>query len=448
MVVSLSHAFDAARPAEVMGGAPRYQTLEPAIYRRDQATENRIRLDLREPVALAQLRQTSLIWPELSDAQQQAWLSSLDIMLPPAEISNTGIAVLPGGAVALRGPDAMLVCDPVEGAIFNHAEVKQVRRLLRGREDVISLLHAGTGVMLHRRVPKRLPPQAVSIVPGTSKLPFRVSFNGPALIQWGSHGAVARPLVAATGLLALAASLAASPQEGRGGSVIVADTWRAGDASDRCRLIAVALMEHLSDLVAGTICDDLRLGLMQACIDGPYSLAARVAKALAVLPACFVADPDCFPGNPPSVWRCAMAHIRNTAHPRALLGLDKLTDPLTAIRSLRDTLEHAEVMAFSEFGDVLPGGPVELHSDAALFLARKAGSDGRLGVAIPTPASPLDLYTVAHEVALVSGGRIIAVAPDWGFCHRLGPDGEETGNAGWFGMGVGLDEVDDILVDA
>jgi hypothetical protein len=73
---------------------------------------------------------------------------------------------------------------------------------------------------------------------------------------------------------------------------------------------------------------------------------------------------------------------------------------------------------------------------------------GRLGVAIPTPVSPLDLYALTHEVALVSQARIIAVAPGWGFCHRIGPDGEESGNAGWFGMGVGLDEVNDLCGDS
>jgi hypothetical protein len=59
----------------------------------------------------------------------------------------------------------------------------------------------------------------------------------------------------------------------------------------------------------------------------------------------------------------------------------------------------------------------------------------------------LELYALTHEIALVSRARIIAVAPAWGFCHRIGSDGEESGNAGWFGMGVGLDEVDDLLGD-
>lgn len=453
MVVSLSHALDAARPAGALQGAPAYLDAIPeTTFQRDnQAAHQRISLDLRDNAGFAQLQCMNLLWPELSATEQRAWLNRIDIMLPPCATGMTEIAVLAGGAVALRSPTEMMVCDPVEAAVFNQAEVKQLRRALRGRADVTSLLHTGDGVILQQRVPKQLPPQAVSIVPHAGKLPFRVGFSGPALVQWGHHGAVARPLVMVSGLLALAVSLGSTPRTGggpglvRAGSVIVAETWRARDTADRCRLIGVALMEHLSDLVADTISDDLRYGLMEACVDGPESLAARIAKALAVLPTCFVADPDALPGMPPAVWRLAMAHIREAQHPRALLGLDNLIDPLAMIRSLRDSLEHAEVMAFDAAGDTELGGPDALHSDAALFLARKAGPLGRLGVAIPTPISPLDLYALMHEVALVNQARIIAVAPGWGFCHRIGPDGEEAGNAGWFGMGVGLDEVDDLL---
>jgi hypothetical protein len=448
MVVSLSHALSAARPVEAITGAPVFEdAIADTIFRQEVPAERpRTSLDLRQNSGFAQLRRMNLLWPELSATERQAWLDRSDIMLPPCEIGITELAMLPGGAVALRSPTDTLVCDPVEAAVFNQAEVKQLRRLLRGRGDVSSLLRTSDGVVLHRRLPKHLPSQAVSIVPNVGKLPFRIGFSGPALIQWGHHGAVARPLVAVSGVLELAVSLAATPGIG-GGPVIVAETWQAAGIADRCELVAFSLMEHCSDLVADIVCDELRLGLMQTCIEGPESLAARLANALAVLPTCFDADPDTLPGPPPAVWRQAMAHIREAAHPRALLGLDNLVDPLAVTRSLRDSLEHAEVMAFGEDGDTVLGGPVALHSDAALFLARKAGVSGRLAVAIPTPVSPLDLYALTHEIALVSRVRIIAVAPAWGFCHRIGPDGEESGNAGWFGMGVGLDELDDLAGD-
>jgi hypothetical protein len=381
----------------------------------NQAVHQRNSLDLRERAAIAQLQRMNLQWPELSAAAQQVWLDRTEVMLPPCAITKAEIALLPGGAVALRNPTETLVCDPMETAVFNQAEMKQLRRLLRGRVDVSSLLHTRDGVMLHHRVPKHFPPQAVSIVPNIGKLPFRVGFSGPALIQWGHHGAVVRPLVEVSGLLGLAVSLAAAPRTGegpglaQGGSVIIAETWRAKDAADRRGLIGVALMEHLSDLLAGTICDELRCGLMEACVRGPESLAARIAKGLAVLPTCFVADPDAFPGMPPAAWRQAMTHIREAPHPRALLGIDNLVDPVAVTRSLRDSLEHAEVMAFDADGETVLGGPVALHSDAVLFLARKAGPEGRLGVAIPTPTSPLDLYALTHEVALVSRDEVDAL---------------------------------------
>ena len=455
MIVSLSHAPGAARPAEAVESAPAFRDAIPdtPFQQGNQTINRRLTLDLRDNAGFAQLRQMNSQWPELSATERRAWLARTDIMLPPYEIGKSEIALLPGGTVGLRSSTELLVCDPVEAVVFNHAEVKQLRRLLRGRGDVTSLLHTNNGIEMHRRVPKQLPPQAVSIVPHTGKLPLRLGFSGPALIQWGHHGAVARPLVEVSGLLALAVSLAAAPRADgkpglvRGGSMIGARAWQATDAEDRCRLIAIPLMEHISDLVVDTVSDELRCGLMEACIEGPDSLAARIAKALGVLPTCFGMDPDALPGAPPAVWREAMMHVRNAAHPRALLGLDNLIDPLAVMRSLRDSLEQAEVMAFDADGDIVLGGPVALHGDAALFLARTAGPLGRLGVAIPAPISPLDLYSLAHEVALVSRARIIAVAPGWGFCHRIGPNSEESGNAGWFGMGVGLDEVDDLLGD-
>src|ERR1700683_3089325 len=167
MVVSLSHAFDAARPAEATGGTPRCLDVTPdTTFQHDnQAVMQPNSLDLRELGGLSQLRRMSLLWPELSVTEQHAWLKSRKIMLPPCEIGKPEVALLPGGAVALRGPNEMLVCDPVEAAIFNQAEVKQLRRLLRGRGDITTLLHISGGVMLHSRVPKQLPPHAVWIVP-------------------------------------------------------------------------------------------------------------------------------------------------------------------------------------------------------------------------------------------------------------------------------------------
>jgi len=445
MVLSISHAFATSEAAEIEFDFSANHVRPPI--------EKRIELDLRQPGGFAQLRKMSQFWPDLSNTERHAWLNSLDIVVPPRAIGKTEAVLLPGGAVALRGPDATLVCDPVETVIFNQAEVKHLRRVLRVRQDVTTLMHNPNCVTPRQRVPRNLPPQAVTIVQNASRLPVRVSFNGPAVIQWGLHGAVARPLVAAPPLLALAISIVASPRMNKGfglvhrGTAIEDDTWQAFDAADRWRLIATALMEHVDELVSETIGDEFRRAFIGACVNGPESIATRIAKALAVLPACFVTDPASRAGAPPPVWRHAMAHIDGLAYPRALLGLDQLADPMATLRILRETMEYAEVMALGDDDQVLPGGPAALHSDTALFLARQAGPNGRLAVAVPTPISPVDLYLMADEVSRSTGGRVIAVAPCWGFCHRIGSDGTETGNAGWFGMGAGLDEVDLILGD-
>jgi hypothetical protein len=454
MVASQWPKFEASQWGEAATRSPPNQNANQATAAdHPSATNKRTELDLRGPAAFAQLRQMSLVWPGLSDTERQTWLNSLEITLPPRAIAKAEAVLLPGGAVALRSSTSMLVCDPIETVTFSQAEVKHLRRVLRVRPDVSTLLHTSGGVVPRQRVPKYLSAQAATIVQNASRLPIRVSFNGAAVIQWGLHGAVARPLVPAPALLALAVSIVPSPRVNRGagfthrGVAIEPETWQATHAVERWSLIAAALMEHVSDLVADSACDELRLALMDACVNGQESIATRIAKALAVVPACFVADPAALAGTPPPIWRHAMAYIREQAYPRALLALDELADPVRAIRALRDTVEHGEVIAFGENNEILPGGPAALSGDTALFLARQAGPRGRLGVIVPTPISPPDLYMLADEVASAAGGRVIAVAPCWGFCHRIGPDGSEAGNAGWFGMGAGLDEADLVIGD-
>jgi hypothetical protein len=88
-----------------------------------------------------------------------------------------------------------------------------------------------------------------------------------------------------------------------------------------------------------------------------------------------------------------------------------------------------------------------LVNDTALGAVLPDGSAGRVGVIIPHPHSPLELYTMATKLARQLGATVIASAPCWGFCHRVAPDGIEAGNAAWFGMGIGLDEIDALVND-
>ena len=454
MILSQSCALAAPPPARDTGARPCLTAAPDVTARRGGQDINLpFELDLRSHAGFARLRRMNLLWPELPDSKRRAWSRNLEIVLPPRALAARDIALLPGGAVTIRDQNAILVCDPAEANTFNETEAKRLRRVLGVRADVATVSHAGEGIVLTRRVPKSLPPQAVTVVPDASKLPVRTGFTGAVLIQWSTRGAVAWPLVAAPPTFALAASIAATPlAESRPGLVrqaspLAPETWSADDAEARFQLIAPALGEHAVDVIADTVRGDLRDALIGVCVRGSESLAWRIAQGLAMLPSCFLEDPAAIPGSPPASWRQAADHVRDATENLVLLGLDNMFGPVATIRALRDVIEDAEVLAVAGNGDALPGGPVPLHCDTGIFLARQAEEHGRLGLVMPMPASPVDLYTLAHDVAAMTGVRVIAVAPAWGFCHRVAPSGEESGNAGWFGMGAGLDEVDVMFAD-
>jgi hypothetical protein len=446
MVMSLSPTLSEPQRSGLIAGLTRPSRVGSGVTPVDsRPLHGPSRLDPEALSGLAQLERISLVWQDLPDRKRRAWLRSREIVLTPATLHEDDIALLPGGAVTVRGPDAILVCDPAEATTFDETEAARLRRVLRGRADVATLLHGADGVVLCSRIPKSLPSQAVTIVPDAAKLPIRISFAGAFLIQWGVRGAVGWPLVEAPAPFALAASIAASPLVSGGQEPIASETWQAPDVEGRFDLIAPALTGHMASILGDTVCDELRQAIADTCVEGEECLARQIAEGLAMLPACFVADPDALPGAPPGVWRQGIAHIQAHEKPLALLGMDNGLAAIMAMRALRDSMEDAELLAFGEDGAILHGGPVALHSDAALFLARKAGPRGRLGVIVAAPALPVDLYALAYEVAARTGERVTGIAPCWGFCHRIGPEGEEAGNAGWFGMGAGLDEMDALL---
>jgi hypothetical protein len=443
MIMSQSQSLAASSPAGMDAGTSSCLTVQSDMTALldscdiDQAPQ----LELRTSAGYAQPQTIGLFPPDpprRRDRQQD-----IELILRPRQLTTRDIALLPGGAVTLRGPDAILVCDPAEAIGFNAAEANRLHRGLGARVDVSTLSHTAKGVVLCARVPKLLPPQAATIAPDATKLPIRTPFTGPVLIQWGIRGAVAWPLVTAPAAFAVVASIAASPLARSGSglinhvSAIASGSWYAEDAEARSRLIAPALAEHLTDT----------LGDSAACLDGRDGLIGRIGEMLAMLPSCFLPDPTAIPGAPPAAWKHGIAHIFDAADNLALLGLDHVIAPIAMIHALRDFIDDAELLAFDSDGAALPGSPVRLHSDAAMFLARNIRARDRLGLAVPTPASPVDLYALEHNAADVTGARITAIAPCWGFCHRIDADGEECGNAGWFGMGAGLDEMDVLLAD-
>jgi len=403
-------------------------------------------LDLCGAAAITRLRLIAAFWPAWPTETRQLWLQRQEIALPPRALSDQDVAILPGGAVTVRGPDGILVCDPAEAVTLSAIEARELRAALRRRTDAIHLLHGDSGIVRNLRLPVRLPPQAVTIVQDASRLPGHLASAGPVLIQWCRKGAVAWPMVEAPLPFALAGSVAAMPVAARG-QALATGHWDGPDVEARCRLLGPGIAEHASDILTDEIPDDLKDALIDSCIAGRDGLIRRIAAGLAMLPVCFQAEASMPPGGRPLAWRNAIAHIEQTAPPQALLGFENVADPVTALRALRTLLDFPNALVVTEVSGVNDAEPVPLRHDAALFLGRRTLSPARIGVIVPVPAMPVDLYALASSLAGRIGTAVTAVAPCWGFCHRIDADGAEVGNAGWFGMGAGIDEMDVLIGD-
>jgi hypothetical protein len=320
-------------------------------------------------------------------------------------------------------------------------EAREVRRVLTGRVGVATLINTEDGVTLRSWLPELLPPQCASIVADACNLPGPAAFSGPVVIQWFATGATLWPLLPAPPTLALAASIAAAPLS-EDASPAAAEFWDAGDAESRQNLLSASLVDYVCELLPAELSDDLRFALVDLCAIGSDSLASRLAEMLAAVPACFRADPKLCPGEPVSSWSTGVALLRRARRPLAMLGIERCTDPRRAVAALREAVADESAVIFHETNEGPRGVSALLSSDAALFVARWAGRSGRLGVLLETQQTPSSLYALASGLARSAGATVVAAAPCWGFCHRVAPNGRESGNAGWFGMGVGLDELD------
>jgi len=403
-------------------------------------------LELGTPEALIRLRLIAAFWPAWPQDTRRLWLNSQDISLAPRALAESDIAILPGGAVASRGPGEILVCDPTEAVALSWPEARALYATLRRRVDARHLLHVDAGIVQVDRLPRVPTAQAATIVQEAIRLPGRLTLPGPVLVRWCHRGAVAWPMAEAPALLALAASIT-SAAVSRGSMPVAAGDWHAPDAEARSLLLCSGIARQITRLLGDEIPDGLRLPITETCVNGDDSLARRMSAALAMLPACFDGDAAAWFGGPVNGWNRAAAYMYTASPSRVLLGAGDLPDPVAALHGLRAILEQSDALVLAEDGDVPHCGPVSLWDDTVLFLGRRLQPGDRFGVIIPAPATPVDFYALASRLAEHLGTIITAHAPCWGFCHRIGPDGTEAGNAAWFGMGAGLDEVDVLIGD-
>ena len=413
----------------------------PALEVRD-GTEQIV---LGRPRDMAILRDLDAVWPDLTAASRAAWFHDRTIVLPLMLPTRSDIALLPGGAVVLRTPEGVLVPDPLSAVTFSGSAMHRLQAAVRHRTDAATLVHGADGISLFVEMPAELPAQSVTVLADGHRIFGRTKIAGPALIQWCAHGAVVWQFAAAPLTIALAATIAAG-SVGRNGGAMRGQLRHVAQESMRADLITCAVISFIDKLLAGDISEDLRDALIARCSEGTGNVVSCMNDAIAVLPGCFLADPVAQPGLPDSGWETGIGVLRCLPPGFVLLGLEGIFASGRTLDALRQLLPEPGVAVFLEKGDATNTTTAPLDSEAARFLVRRAGRHGRLGVVISCPTAPVDLYKLGRDM-LGAVRAVTMAAPCWGFCHRVASDGLDAGNATWFGMGPGLDELD-LLIGA
>jgi len=399
-------------------------------------------IDLAEACRTGVLAVLDAHWPQLSVAQRADCLQDIRFTLSVPAQDASGVCLLPGGVLALCAPEGILVADPLSTVTFSAAEAQALSASLRRRKDALTVLHAPEGIVCQAGVPAAPAPQSATILPGIHKLAKCAGMDGIGLIQWGFGGAVAWALRAAPPLVALAVrahALQVLPDD----APLPAELWAAAGSAACAERVAPGLAELVNDLLCGEVSDDLRHALLLSCIAGNGSLAAGIGAVLSAVPSCFQADSSRPLGTLPGEWPngCALLDLAVPGH--VLFGIEAMADPLHMIGVLREVFPGPDAALFLEAGVASRCATVSVGTEAAKFVARRAGAEGRIGLVVRCEhATPADLYGLADRLACEGAATVTVSAPALGFCHRIGRNGEEAGNAAWFGMGAGLDELD------
>lgn len=405
-------------------------------------------IDLGSPASFALLTQLDALWPKLPASTRATYLSDarFTVSVPPPDMSD--ILLLPGGVVALCRPEGILVPDPLSAVTFTMVETQRLQTALRGRQDAATLTHAPEGVRCQPGLPDRLEPQSATVVAEAGRMPKLKGRPGPVLVQWSLDCAVAWSFGPAPAVIMLAAR-SAGIRVVEGEIPVPAEAWSSAGAAERADLVAVGVAEQVNDLLAGLISDELRCEIIRRCVVGSDCLSARIADVLGALPAPFQPDASRWPGEPPPAWRNSGTILRECDTEFAVFGIDAIIEAHASLAMSRDALAGTGARLFLEAGFNPHSTAVALDSEPADFLVRRAGPRGRIGILVPSAGlGPVELYGIAQKIALGAGVNVTVAAPCWGFLHRVTGSGQEAGNAAWFGMGAGLDELDLIAAAA
>lgn len=412
------------------------------------------RFDLSTPVGMALLRRFDAQLCRLGDAEaQRAAVRRLSCEAPLSDRATAGFLVLPGGALALRREAQVLVCDPASACALAGSAAAALRAALA--EEALpglalrSVTHRADGLWLTAGLPPEEVAQAVSLLEPAvlaAAWPPLANWRGPALLRWGAGGVVAWEMVPAPMPLALGASVAGEvlPEA----EALPRELWDAPTGDDRYQLLSTGLSAYLDELLGNEVSDLLRFELADYWTDGEDSLASRVADGLGLLPACFAAPAEAPVGLAAlQDWPGAAAAIGAAGTPQAMLAIAPgdwqgawLPEArLGFLRAARQAVPAEAATLLAEGGEAMP-----LSQLGADRLARRGAA--ALAVLLPLPATPLALLLLGHQLAQGCSAPVQLAAPAWGLWHRCDPrGGGEAGNGGWYGLGGGLEELDEAL---
>jgi hypothetical protein len=297
--------------------------------------------------------------------------------------SGQELFLLPGGSVALCDRDGIHLCDPLDWLALPAEGARGLRGDL-ARSLYPALAHCPDGVSALTGLPDAALAQSASLVPSGTRLP-----RAPRC--WARLETPALALWTPCGAV----------------------LWRYAPAPPPLGL-AVALLGRV--------------------------LRPRAAP-IAARPAAPVAR---------QVSLCRSAGLDPEALAQALAAIPGVFAEDHAIPSGHALAPHAvQAVLRAQPGRALLFG-AGLNTRTVARLASARGPDMRAleggGWSIVPPAGPAELYALAWRVSAAAGQPVLAAAPAWGFCQRVDAAGlDEAGNASWFGMGAGLDELAELV---
>ncbi|RKK03103.1 hypothetical protein EBE87_16625 [Pseudoroseomonas wenyumeiae] len=398
--------------------------------------------DLTTPAGLALLRRFDAQFHRLPQAAREAALADLQLVLPLADRAE-GLLVLPGGALAWRDGETILLPDP--GSATGITQAAQLRQ---------ATLAAGALMVCHEAAGLRIAggasgmPQSATLLPRASVLapllPALAEWRGPAVIHWHGEGAVVWEMVPAPPPLALAVSLVGEPLPPD--ATLPRFLWAMAGADESYQLLSSGLSAHLDEMLASEISDALRFALVAQWTDGGDSLASRLADGLALLPSAFAAEA----AQPAGLAALAeWPRMRARLEPaQALIGIAaaeagghwNLMLRQAFLAALRETLPAGTCL----LAEAARTEPAPLDDLAADRLVRGAAPAFAALAPLAAQEKPPALLRQVGGLALRLGVPVLLAVPDWGLCHLLDPAGTSgCGNGMGYGLGAALELFED-----